>query len=234
MKKISFAIIALALATLACGSSAPQLKTAAEFFAEHGGKLEVYQRILSLTDCTALQTEFDQAETNLKSQEPGTPQYKWGIGYMQAADQRLKELGCYDGSSAPSTPNLVLIIQQTSDAALIQTQLASSPTANVTSTFLPTLTLPATLAVIDTLQPPATFVFDLPTKAPTATFVFIFPTSTRASGGNAVCSCSGDTLNCTDFSNHSSAQACFDYCIQQGAGDIHRLDRDNDGSACEG
>jgi hypothetical protein len=128
-------------------------------------------------------------------------------------------------------------IIQTSNAAIMQTQLASSPTLNITSTFLPTLTQAVTLAVIDTLQPPATVLIPFPTKPPTATFVFLFPTSTKrpsGGGGSGICSCSGDTLNCPDFSSHSSAQACFDYCVQQGAGDIHKLDRDNDGLACEG
>jgi len=74
------------------------------------------------------------------------------------------------------------------------------------------------------------------TPLPTKTLVVLFPTQPPASGGggNAVCSCAGDTLNCSDFSSHSAAQACYNYCISQGAGDIHRLDRDHDGSACEG
>lgn len=49
----------------------------------------------------------------------------------------------------------------------------------------------------------------------------------------AVCSCSGNLYNCSNFGGHSQAQACFNYCISQGRGDIHRLDRDNDGLACE-
>jgi len=32
---------------------------------------------------------------------------------------------------------------------------------------------------------------------------------------------------------HASAQACHNYCISQGAGDIHGLDKDRNGSACE-
>jgi hypothetical protein len=70
-----------------------------------------------------------------------------------------------------------------------------------------------------------------PLRLPTRTLVSIVPTSAPAQG---VCSCGGDTLNCSDFSSHSSAQACFNYCVSVGRGDIHRLDRDNDGSACEG
>ena len=50
---------------------------------------------------------------------------------------------------------------------------------------------------------------------------------------SAPCKCSGPDLNCPDFATHASAQACYDYCQQQGYGDVFRLDADNDGLACE-
>lgn len=50
---------------------------------------------------------------------------------------------------------------------------------------------------------------------------------------NPVCICSGNAYNCIDFGTHSSAQACYNYCISKGAGDVHKLDGDGDGSACE-
>lgn len=49
----------------------------------------------------------------------------------------------------------------------------------------------------------------------------------------ATCDCSSDIYNCSNFVTHNQAQACFEYCVSQGRGDIHRLDRDNDGIACE-
>jgi endonuclease YncB( thermonuclease family) len=62
----------------------------------------------------------------------------------------------------------------------------------------------------------------------------LFPTSpTRSGGGGDVCSCSSNSYNCSDFNTHAQAQACYDYCISLGAGDVHRLDSDSDGSACE-
>ncbi len=74
-----------------------------------------------------------------------------------------------------------------------------------------------------------------PTAAPLPTQV---AQSTQApsggGGGNAVCNCSGPDLNCGDFKPRSSAQACFNYCVSQGWGDVFGLDRDNDGLACEG
>jgi len=49
----------------------------------------------------------------------------------------------------------------------------------------------------------------------------------------AVCDCSGNIYNCSDFATHAQAQACYEYCISLGRDDIHRLDGDNDGIACE-
>lgn len=51
--------------------------------------------------------------------------------------------------------------------------------------------------------------------------------------GTVVCSCSGNLYNCGDFASHAQAQACFDYYMSIGAGDVHWLDCDDDGSACE-
>jgi hypothetical protein len=49
------------------------------------------------------------------------------------------------------------------------------------------------------------------------------------------CSCAADTLDCTyaDFPNRAKAQACFDYCVSLGLGDVHGLDYYYDGIACE-
>ena len=68
----------------------------------------------------------------------------------------------------------------------------------------------------------------------TTTFIQI-PTKTASvtSGITAVCDCSKDQYNCANFSTHSAAQACYNYCISQGKGDIHQLDADNDKNVCE-
>ena len=62
------------------------------------------------------------------------------------------------------------------------------------------------------------------------------PTPTRTPTGTSVapvCSCAGNIYNCSDFGTQAEAQACHDYCMSLGYGDIHDLDRDNDGVACE-
>ena len=59
----------------------------------------------------------------------------------------------------------------------------------------------------------------------------ILPES-NTSQDNPKCTCTGNTLNCSDFDTHSEAQACFQQCGGT-SNDIHRLDGDKDGSACE-
>jgi len=48
-----------------------------------------------------------------------------------------------------------------------------------------------------------------------------------------VCDCNGNVYNCPDLKTQKEAQECFNYCKQIGKGDIHKLDRDNDGVVCE-
>lgn len=47
------------------------------------------------------------------------------------------------------------------------------------------------------------------------------------------CDCTGPYLNCSDFATHAAAQACYEYCMSLGYGDVFGLDGDNDGIACE-
>lgn len=56
----------------------------------------------------------------------------------------------------------------------------------------------------------------------------IFPTLVSPS----LCNCSID-YDCSDFSSHSEAQACFESCGGSPSYNWSRLDRDRDGSACE-
>lgn len=82
--------------------------------------------------------------------------------------------------------------------------MGRTPTATVTSTPLPTAT--ATL---------------VPAPLPTAT------------ARPAVCACGGNYYNCSDFSSWAAAQACYQYCLSVVGYDVHRLDADSDGIACE-
>jgi len=50
---------------------------------------------------------------------------------------------------------------------------------------------------------------------------------------NGPCDCSGNIYNCSDFGTHAEAQDCYERCKSLGRGDVHLLDGDNDGIACE-
>ncbi len=58
------------------------------------------------------------------------------------------------------------------------------------------------------------------------------PPSTAPSSPVKTIICSYNAYNCSDFRTHAEAQEAFEYCggINN---DIHDLDRDNDGLACE-
>jgi hypothetical protein len=51
----------------------------------------------------------------------------------------------------------------------------------------------------------------------------------------ASCYCSSNTYNCSynDFSSTTEAQALYECCLEQVGYDVHDLDRNNDGQACE-
>jgi hypothetical protein len=92
---VSFCVVCgVAAIAIQAGDSSSKAKTTSDYMDEFGGNPDVYARILAMTDCATLQNEFDQAEENL--QEPGTPQYRWGLGYMKASDDRMREIGCYE------------------------------------------------------------------------------------------------------------------------------------------
>lgn len=88
----SICIICL-VAVVAINMSSTGTK-ASNYVKEFGGNPNVYDQIISLNDCTMLQEQFDQADENLQLHQPGTAQYQWSIGYMKAADDRMKEIGC--------------------------------------------------------------------------------------------------------------------------------------------
>lgn len=58
------------------------------------------------------------------------------------------------------------------------------------------------------------------------------PTATASPGGTSVCNCAID-YNCSDFSTHASAQACFTSCGGSPAYNWSGMDGDHDGEPCE-
>lgn len=129
---------------------------------------------------------------------------------------------------------------------------AASSTPRATNTPRSTNTpRPTNTAVPPTLAPLPTWTLALPTNTAVFTAVPVvtdtpfpspvptqeLPTDVPPVGPPAgvpdFCTCSGDNLNCPNFGNQPTAQACFNYCIAQGAGDVYGLDNDSDGIACE-
>ena len=45
--------------------------------------------------------------------------------------------------------------------------------------------------------------------------------------------CNANRFNCPDLVNHECAQAVYNKCMQEAGSDIHSLDADSDGLACE-
>ena len=54
----------------------------------------VYERIEQETSCASLQQEFDRAAATNESAS-SSAEREWSLAYMQAADDRMSELGCY-------------------------------------------------------------------------------------------------------------------------------------------
>ena len=48
-----------------------------------------------------------------------------------------------------------------------------------------------------------------------------------------VCSCRTDRYNCADFKTRREARELYDCCMRKVGYDVHKLDRDSDGIACE-
>lgn len=176
-----------------------------------------------------------------------------GLGTLAACCMTSTFISSLSGalsSSAPRSEQITDPLALTAEMIGLTQTAVSLPT--ITHTNSPTASASATLASTATLAPTLTL-------APTSTVVLITVPPAGGSGGSGgssgggsgsggsggggspgltpvsgPCPCNGNTMNCSDFRNQKAAQACYDHCKSQGFGDIHRLDRDNDGIACEG
>jgi len=71
-----------------------------------------------------------------------------------------------------------------------------------------------------------------PTALPPSTIAST-PTEIVLVSTEEVCECSGNVYNCDDFATQQQAQRCFDFCKAGTGTDVHLLDSDADGIACE-
>lgn len=104
-------------------------------------------------------------------------------------------------------------------------------------------TIPGSTAIylpyISRMDPPTPTATTAPTSTPTSTpeptatqpVATATPTATATTGLLYICTT--DTYNCSDFNTQAEAQEVFDYCVDRGFGDIHRLDFDGNNVACE-
>lgn len=97
-----------------------------------------------------------------------------------------------------------------------------SATPTPTNTPLPTPIPTNTPVPTNTPQPTNT-----PVSQPTFT-----PVPTQPPPGNCTV-CTSNVYNCTHFATQAQAQACHDYCWSIVGYDVHQLDADGDGEACE-
>ena len=96
------------------------------------------------------------------------------------------------------------------------------------------LTLSATACRSTTTPEPTSTPTQTPTITPGPTTI-LTNTQSPVQGTHtpAPCICDYNAYNCCDFPTHADAQACYLHCKSVGAGDVHWIDADEDGSACE-
>jgi len=90
MRHVTVAVCATILLLSGCGSSSEPTTTPSL-----PGEPDVYARIAAETDCAALQDEFDTADAAHERADAGSHAAEVALSYMQAADDRMEEVGCY-------------------------------------------------------------------------------------------------------------------------------------------
>jgi len=130
--------------------------------------------------------------------------------------------GCTSSKNAQSTPVPTTPVHTENPTSTISTPVQ---TTTVVTTIIP-------------LKPATSKITPLPTTTTIKTSVTTIPSTTKTiqstiSSTSKPCECTSDSKNCSNFKKKTEAQACYDYCISQGAGDIHRLDADGDSEVCE-
>lgn len=197
-----------------------------------------------LSACSGAAQRVLPEPTQIHTQGPTT------VPSSTAAQTLLVDEEVTSSTPAPTVRNTQTLPTQTPSLSALLTPTASSTLSQVTATGAASST--PIFTVTHTLVPPTLAILSPTSLAitPVSTGV-IAPTETQIAFStapsspteapppptpvlqSAVCPCDADSLNCSDFITQSQAQACFNYCMEQGQGDIHRLDRDNNGIVCE-
>ncbi len=138
------------------------------------------------------------------------PDVKYSEQFVQAQQEaRENNRGLWEGCPVTSTeyPTTTIITQVVPPTT---TTTIVAPTTTTTTIVAPTTT------TITTLPPTTT------TVPPTTTITYF----------TEEIICSYNAYNCSNFSTHAEAQEAYEFCGGV-SNDIHRLDRDKDGLACE-
>jgi hypothetical protein len=141
---------------------------------------------------------------------------------------------CIAGSCISTV--LVILLPVPTLTSQAEPTLTISPAPNVQPDFTPlpspSLTLLPTRQAYASNTPPIYVVTPTNTSFPYL-IPSITPTPTLFPHNKAVCQCTGSkNLSCANFTIQNRAQACYDFCYSQGFGDIHHLDENGDGIAC--
>jgi hypothetical protein len=65
-----------------------------DYLAEYGGSRDVYAIIAGTDDCSVVRALRVRAALDHDRAAGASAEYRWTMGYMVAADQRLSQLGC--------------------------------------------------------------------------------------------------------------------------------------------
>jgi hypothetical protein len=95
-------IVAMLLVMLVgCGQSAgdrfkptptPPSDPAERYVRDFGGSVDVYRRIMAMTDCAELKRAFDDANAKARDE---SPEARANAGYSDAANLRMNALHCF-------------------------------------------------------------------------------------------------------------------------------------------
>lgn len=114
---------------------------------------------------------------------------------------------------------------------LVGSLVSPARPAPLSDRVVPTWTSTPAPAATETPMPTET-PLPVPTVEERAAPVLVLPTATATPAGPP-CECGSDLYRCDSFVSQPEAQACFEYCVALGAGDVHGLDGNNDGFVCE-
>lgn len=89
------AVIAVVIVVNALSKPTADSGSASDYVDRYGGSDTVYAQIAADTDCDSLQETFDRAAANNDTAAAGSAEARWTTGYMTAADERMRAIGCY-------------------------------------------------------------------------------------------------------------------------------------------